>query len=110
MGILSVLKKVGSTSLDVLDVADDVLSHPAVMPLTLAVPWGWALTGMKVVRKVNGIAQDLRDKHDVEMPDEDKRREFAEMFRKAHPEATDSDISALAALLVKVQKGETITE
>jgi hypothetical protein len=106
MGVLKIFEKAGKGILKGLDTADKVISHPAVMPLTMFVPWGWARTALTAVRRVNQLADELRKSTGQEMDDETKRAEFANVFRGEFPEASDGDIQALAAMFAKVEKGE----
>lgn len=99
--------KVGRGALKVIDVAGDVANHPAVAALTVFVPYAWIPKALTAVRRVNKIADDLRDEFGTEMSDEQKKQAFAEMIRKDHPEATDSDIDLLAVAMVKFEKGDT---
>lgn len=105
MGLIKVLNKIKDGTLKGLEVADGVLSHPAVEPFTMLVPYGWARAALKSVRHVNGIAKAIKDETGEDMPEESKRSAFAGEFRKEFPEASAGDINALAALMVKVDKG-----
>jgi hypothetical protein len=110
MGVLKIFEKVGKGILKGLDAADKVASHPALIPLTMLIPWGWARTALYAVRRVNKLAKEYNDKTGLEMDDDAKLYEFADIFRGEYPEASDGDIATLAAMFVKVEKGEVLEE
>ena len=85
MGILKVLKKAGNITLDGIDVPGDVLAHPAVMPLSMMLPCGWARTALLIVRKVTLIADEIQGETGYQMTDEQKRKGFAKLFREKFP-------------------------
>lgn len=107
MGVLKVLKTIGKGTIKGLDLAGDVLGHPAVIPLTMLVPLGWAQAAMLAIRRIDKLADEIRATSNREMSDEEKRMAFSEEFRAVYPEASDNDLNALGSLLLKFERGET---
>lgn len=113
MGLVSVFKtigcgfkEVGKGVVRVINVAADVADHPAVAPgliiLSTVAPIKFIQFGMDCVRKINKLAEEIKEEHDEIMSDEEKRNEFAKLFREEFPEASNGDVMTLACILTKL--------
>jgi len=100
MGILRVLKQLGKGALKAAELSD----HPLVVPLSVALPYGWFKVGITAMRAVNKTAKEIQAQLGIDMNDEQKRAQFAEKVKAMFPEASDSDISLLGSLVVKLEK------
>ena len=115
MGIINVFKtigkglvEVGKGAAKVVDIAEDVVTHPAAAPatmvLSMVVPVAMVAKGIAVVRSIKATADVIRHGRTPDMTDEDKRALFREEMRAEYPNASNGDLDTLAGALVKLEK------
>ncbi len=110
MSIGGFFKTIGKGALKGLDAVDKVVSHPAIMPFTMLIPWGQAKLALTLVRRINVIADEIMDETGQSLSNEARKAEFAKDFRKVYPAASDSEIDMLAAAFASVEKGRVKEE